>query len=158
MADTGLSPTSSRSLQDNAGWGSPAGPAPDWATATAAPTGVLSAPAPATVGEASGAALPAAVPSTTATGSGGASSGADARHARGASAVRESFAAARSASARREGAGGTSHGHDATAPATPVTDDSAVSDDDEVIDQSGDVGRAVIEKVLGGRVVSETTD
>ena len=40
----------------------------------------------------------------------------------------------------------------------PVTDDSAVSDDDEDIEQSGDVGRTVIEKVLGGRVVSETTD
>ena len=39
-----------------------------------------------------------------------------------------------------------------------MTDDSAVSDDDEVIEQSGDVGRSVIEKVLGGRVVSETTD
>ena len=43
-------------------------------------------------------------------------------------------------------------------PTAPVTDDSAVSDDDEDIEQSGDVGRTVIEKVLGGRVVSETTD
>ena len=50
------------------------------------------------------------------------------------------------------------HGTDAAAPAAPVTDDSAVSDDDEDIEQSGDVGRTVIEKVLGGRVVSETTD
>jgi DNA polymerase-3 subunit gamma/tau len=54
------------------------------------------------------------------------------------------------------GSGG-SRGQEA-APVAPVTDDSAVSDDDEDIEQSGDVGRAVIEKVLGGRVVSETTD
>jgi DNA polymerase-3 subunit gamma/tau len=43
-------------------------------------------------------------------------------------------------------------------PRPPLTDDSAVSDDDEDIEQSGDVGRAVIEKVLGGRVVRELED
>jgi DNA polymerase-3 subunit gamma/tau len=43
-------------------------------------------------------------------------------------------------------------------PRPPLTDDSAVSDDDEDIEQSGDVGRAVIEKVLGGRVVQELED
>jgi DNA polymerase-3 subunit gamma/tau len=39
-----------------------------------------------------------------------------------------------------------------------MTDDSAVSDDDEDIEQSGDVGRAVIEKVLGGRVLEESDE
>ena len=39
-----------------------------------------------------------------------------------------------------------------------VTDDSAVSADDEDIEQSGDVGRAVIEKVLGGRLLQESED
>ncbi len=71
--------------------------------------------------------------------------------------MRESFAAARSASARREGLEGRAT-EPMPPPEGPVTDDSAVSDDDEVIEQSGDVGRSVIEKVLGGRVVSETTD
>ncbi|WP_404391133.1 DNA polymerase III subunit gamma and tau [Humibacillus xanthopallidus] len=153
MTEAGLSPTSPRSLQDNAGWGSPAGPAPEWATATAAP-------APAAGGTSSGPPAPSASgasgPTTVSGGSAGSTS-TDARHARGASAVRESFAAARSASARRDVAGGGGHGSDAS-PAAPVTDDSAVSDDDEDIEQSGDVGRTVIEKVLGGRVVSETTD
>ena len=154
-AGSGHGRTSSRSLQDNAGWGSPTGPAPDWATASAGPTAALGTPAPTTAGDASGASAPAAAPSTTATGSAGASEGA--RHAKGASAVRESFAAARSASARRDGAGGAGQTAGSTAD-PPVTDDSAVSDDDEVIEQSGDVGRSVVEKVLGGRVVSETTD
>ncbi len=67
---------------------------------------------------------------------------------RGASAVRQSFAQARS---RAGGARST----DDDQPRQPVTDDSAVSDDDEDIEQSGDVGRSVIEKVLGGRVVQE---
>jgi len=66
---------------------------------------------------------------------------------RGASAVRQSFAQARSR------AGGARSTDDE--PRQPVTDDSAVSDDDEDIEQSGDVGRSVIEKVLGGRVVQE---
>ena len=67
---------------------------------------------------------------------------------RGASAVRQSIAEAR--------AGSVQGGPDAPRP--PVTDDSAVSDDDEDIEQSGAVGRAVIEKVLGGRVVMESDD
>jgi DNA polymerase-3 subunit gamma/tau len=156
MAEAGLSPMSSRSLQDNAGWGSPAGPAPDWATAPAAAGPGSAASGPGVAGSSSGGAGPAPA------GEGaGSSAGTDARHARGASAVRESFAAARSASARRDVAGGAGpgggRGQD-PAPAAPVTDDSAVSDDDEDIEQSGDVGRTVIEKVLGGRFVSETTD
>ena len=39
----------------------------------------------------------------------------------------------------------------------PSTDDS-VSEDDEDVELSGDVGRSVIEKVLGGRVISESAD
>jgi DNA polymerase-3 subunit gamma/tau len=62
--------------------------------------------------------------------------------------VRQSFAQARS---RAGGARST----DDDQPRQPVTDDSAVSDDDEDIEHSGDVGRSVIEKVLGGRVVQE---
>jgi DNA polymerase III subunit gamma/tau len=123
-----------RSLQDNAGWGSPSGPAPDWATA---PVGSPVAAA----------ALDTAVPGSS--------------RARGASAVRESFAAARSATARRAagaGAGPTGSQPPEAARAVAATDDSAVSDDDEDIEQSGDVGRTVVEKVLGGRVLSETTD
>jgi DNA polymerase-3 subunit gamma/tau len=70
---------------------------------------------------------------------------------RGASAVRQSIAEARAGSV-----GSIHAGPDAAR--RPVTDDSAVSDDDEDIEQSGDVGRAVIEKVLGGRVVLESDD
>lgn len=50
------------------------------------------------------------------------------------------------------------------APATPepapeaprVADDSMVSDDDEEIEQLGEVGRPVIERILGGRVIDES--
>ena len=94
-------------------------------------------------------ASPSAAAPTGAASAGGASGG-DAptdSAVRGASAVRQSFAQARS----RAGARST----DDDQPRQPVTDDSAVSDDDEDIEQSGDVGRSVIEKVLGGRVVQE---
>ena len=49
--------------------------------------------------------------------------------------------------------------HDTRGVATPSpsTDDS-VSADDEDVELSGDVGRSVIEKVLGGRVISESAD
>jgi DNA polymerase-3 subunit gamma/tau len=65
--------------------------------------------------------------------------------------VRQSFAQARSRSS-------AARPSDDEQPRQPVTDDSAVSDDDEDIEQSGDVGRAVIEKVLGGRVLQELDD
>ncbi|GAA6527668.1 DNA polymerase III subunit gamma and tau [Intrasporangium sp. DVR] len=71
----------------------------------------------------------------------------------GASAVRESLGAARRGGLRSPG--------EPPAKAVAlgrVTDDAAVSDDDEDIELSGDVGRAVIEKVLGGRVISEIDD
>ena len=133
LADAGLSPVAGRSLQDNAGWGSATGPAPDWATGPSA-----AAPAAASGGAPAGAA-PTAASSTTEAPTDSA--------VRGASAVRQSFAQARSR------AGGPRSADDQ--PRQPVTDDSAVSDDDEDIEQSGDVGRSVIEKVLGGRVVQE---
>jgi DNA polymerase III subunit gamma/tau len=150
LADAGLSPVTGRSLEDNAGWGSATGPAPDWATGPDSGTGSASAAAP-----------PASDPQgASATGSplgSGSGRGDDsappptASALRGASAVRQSFAQARSrSSASRTG--------DEDQPPPPVTDDSAVSDDDEDIEQSGDVGRAVIEKVLGGRVVQELDD
>jgi DNA polymerase-3 subunit gamma/tau len=65
--------------------------------------------------------------------------------------VRQSFAQARSRAAGARSA-------DDEQPRQPLTDDSAVSHDDEVIEQSNDVGRAVIEKVLGGRVVQELNE
>jgi len=120
MANSGLSPASGRSLEDNAGWGSVTTPAPDWATAPPA----LAQPA-STDGEAPRGAL------------------------RGASVVRESLDAARRSAPAESRAASTA------APTRSVTDDSAVSDDDEDIEVSTDVGRAVIEKVLGGRVISE---
>lgn len=117
-----------RSLETNAGWGSVTAPAPDWATGPA-----VSPPAqPA----------PAARPAVTTGPTAGARSGA--------TAVRESLGAARR--------GGVQAPGDTATPPVPVTDDAAVSDDDEDIELSGDVGRAVIEKVLGGRVISEIDD
>lgn len=38
---------------------------------------------------------------------------------------------------------------------TPVADDSAISDDDEDIEGLGEVGVPVVERVLGGKVISE---
>jgi DNA polymerase-3 subunit gamma/tau len=67
----------------------------------------------------------------------------------GANAVRESLGAARRGAAKDDA-------NDAR-PA-PSTDDSVVSQDDEDVELSGDVGRSVIEKVLGGRVISESAD
>jgi DNA polymerase-3 subunit gamma/tau len=123
MADAGLSPAAASGAGDSGGWGSVSSPAPDWATARRSadtrPVGV------------------------------GATGGPPTTALRGASAVRESFAQARSAIGRRV---------ENDAPSAPLTDDSAVSVDDEDIEVSGDVGRTVIEKVLGGRVVSETAD
>ncbi|CAN7540742.1 DNA polymerase III subunit gamma and tau [Terrabacter sp. LjRoot27] len=141
LADAGLSPVSGRSLEDNAGWGSATGPAPDWATAPAGES-----PTPGASGQAGAAAAGAAAPAAA-----GASAGGEVptdSAVRGASAVRQSFAQARSRA-------GGSRPTDDEQPRQPVTDDSAVSDDDEDIEQSGDVGRSVIEKVLGGRVVQE---
>ena len=138
LADAGLSPVSGRSLEDNAGWGSATGPAPDWATG---PAGESTASGPA--GTAAAAAPTSAVASAPAGGDVPTHSA-----VRGASAVRQSFAQARSRA-------GGSRPTDDDQPRQPVTDDSAVSADDEDIEQSGDVGRAVIEKVLGGRVVQE---
>ncbi|WP_020145760.1 DNA polymerase III subunit gamma and tau [Terracoccus sp. 273MFTsu3.1] len=144
LAEAGLSPVSGRSLEDNAGWGSATGPAPDWATAPAGES-----PAPGASGGAAQTAASAARPAAPA--AAGSSAGGEVptdSAVRGASAVRQSFAQARSRA-------GGSRPTDDDEPRQPVTDDSAVSDDDEDIEQSGDVGRSVIEKVLGGRVVQE---
>jgi DNA polymerase-3 subunit gamma/tau len=43
----------------------------------------------------------------------------------------------------------------AAAPEVRVADDSAASDDDEDIEGLGEVGRPVIERILGGRVIEE---
>ncbi len=152
LADAGLTAATSRSHDDNAGWGSVSGPAPDWATGPA-PAADARAGSTATGG-------PAGETASAATGSGGA--GGDAQTAdpgrptaaakRGARAVRASIAQARTGT----GTGaGTPQSGDERRPAAELTDDSAVSADDEDIEVSGDVGRTVIERVLGGRVISE---
>jgi DNA polymerase-3 subunit gamma/tau len=139
VVNAGLSPTAPRrSLEDNAGWGSVTAPPPDWATASGPPTSPQQNGAPAgsdvpRVNEPSGQNRrnePALR---------GTRSGADA--------VRASLDAARRS--------GPPQANSPAEPARPVTDDSAVSDDDEDIEVSTDVGRAVIEKVLGGRVLGE---
>jgi DNA polymerase-3 subunit gamma/tau len=146
LADSGLSPVSGRSLEDNAGWGSATGPAPDWATGPVPDSGARTPP------QASSAATHAAHGTGEQRASAGGDTGASTTSVvRGASAVRESFAQARSRSS-------AARSSDDDQPRPPLTDDSAVSDDDEDIEQSGDVGRAVIEKVLGGRVVQELDD
>lgn len=127
-ASPGAPPATGRSLETNAGWGSVSVAAPDWATR---PAGAAQTD------------LPSAPPRGSAR---GATTGATS----GASAVRESLGAARRGAHQPEG--------EPRAPQRPVTDDAAVSDDDEDIEISGDVGRAVIEKVLGGRVISELDD
>jgi DNA polymerase-3 subunit gamma/tau len=146
LADTGLSPAASgRPLEDNAGWGSVSAPAPDWATAGPEPSVQRpTAGGTDTMVRATGTGRPASASGEQASDAPAPTSTA----VRGASAVRASFAQARSAPLRAE---------DGPARA-PLTDDSAVSDDDEDIEQSGDVGRTVIEKILGGRVVSERDD
>ncbi|HET8595600.1 MAG TPA: DNA polymerase III subunit gamma and tau [Intrasporangium sp.] len=140
IADAGLAPAPPRrSLEDNAGWGSVTTAPPDWATGPVAPTaGRQQDPEP-EPSEASTTGVPPepenrqqAAPRST-------RSGADA--------VRASLDAA-----RRAGAPTRPSKDEAR---KPFTDDSAVSDDDEDIEVSTDVGRAVIEKVLGGRVLHE---
>ncbi|MEO7446737.1 MAG: DNA polymerase III subunit gamma and tau, partial [Humibacillus sp.] len=155
-ADSGLSPMASRSIQDNPGWGASSAPAPDWATGPDPTPSTLAAPAAPAAPSAPSASIAAAPPSDGAT-----PRAAGDTHARGASAVRQSFAAARSASTRRDSSGKGSRSSardDDRAADVPLTDDSAVSDDDEDIEQSRDVGRPVVERVLGGRLLSETTD
>jgi DNA polymerase-3 subunit gamma/tau len=68
----------------------------------------------------------------------------------GASAVRESLDAARRTA--------PTAARDEPVTAGPYTDDAAVSADDDDVEVSTDVGRSVIEKVLGGRVISESND
>lgn len=141
LADSGLSPTSGRSHEENPGWGAVTGPAPDWATGPSVPEPAADTqPGPGPPG-----------PSLSDAATGSVDGAATDSALRGASAVRQSFAQARSRS-------GSSRSSDDDQPRQPVTDDSAVSDDDEDIEQSGDIGRAVIEKVLGGRVVQELDD
>jgi DNA polymerase-3 subunit gamma/tau len=151
MADAGLSPAAGgRSLEENAGWGSVSGPAPDWATAGPPPVGTAPTTAPSTAAP-STAAPSTAAPLTAPTVSQPKTQNQPKPQntATGASAVRASLDAAR----RSPHVGAATE-----APPRSLTDDSAVSRDDEVIEVSTDVGRAVIEKVLGGRVVQEFND
>ena len=129
QASPGAPPATGRSLENNGGWGSVSAAAPDWATR---PAGTAQTDLPT--------APPSGSPRAATTGA----------TTPGASAVRESLGAARRGARQPEG--------EPHAPQRPVTDDAAVSDDDEDIEISGDVGRAVIEKVLGGRVISEIDD
>jgi DNA polymerase-3 subunit gamma/tau len=154
MAHRGPAAPGGSSLQHNGGWGSSTDTAPDWASAaprTAAPEWATAAPAVTGTSPTSTvtAARPAGAVTTSEASTGGPSADEPPAVAvRGASAVRQSFAQARSGSVQRDPGG----------PRRGTTDDSAVSEDDEDIEQSGDVGRAVIEKVLGGRVVLESDE
>jgi len=155
VADAGLSPAARAPEGDDA-WGSTAAPAPDWAAASdgAAPssTPAIRATRPS--------AAPASAPSTPSSVSGPAAasgSGVDAS-ARAAS-IRQELARGRRQSAE---SGPSRRGRvvrdaDASDPAgsAPAVDDAGVSADDEDMVQSGSVGRSVIEKVLGGRLLGE---
>jgi DNA polymerase-3 subunit gamma/tau len=138
IADAGLAPAPPRrSLEDNAGWGSVTGPPPDWATGPAA--GATAPQQNIAVADAPPAKEPSGQQARKQSAPRGTRSGADA--------VRASLDAA-----RRAGAPAASGADEVR---RPFTDDSAVSDDDEDIEVSTDAGRAVIEKVLGGRVLHE---
>lgn len=180
LADAGLSPAAGRSLENNAGWGSVSAPAPDWATGPAGgtestpPTPEPQAPAPQALApqapapqssalppsapQAPAPQEPASSPMPRAAGASASSEPAGTDPAptqtavHGARGVRESLDAARRAG------NGTAAAEAGAAPARPTTDDSAVSEDDEDIELSNDVGRSVIEKVLGGRVIAETDE
>ncbi|MDN5796523.1 MAG: DNA polymerase III subunit gamma and tau [Intrasporangium sp.] len=141
IVDAGLTPTpASRSLDDNASWGSVTAPPPDWAAEPLA-------------------AEPLAAEPTTDVSTGPRPNGSPGTP-EGPGPVKSS----RTAAAREPAPGPTGSG------AFPVTtdgsassadgsassaDDSAASADDEDIEISTDVGRAVIEKVLGGTVLQE---
>uniref|UniRef100_UPI002939A7BE DNA polymerase III subunit gamma and tau n=1 Tax=Intrasporangium sp. TaxID=1925024 RepID=UPI002939A7BE len=153
-------PSGRRSLEDNAGWGSVSAPAPDWATSpepeesSGPPVNRRAADVPDAPGgqsrQVAGAGEPGSAPdpsSAAATPAGTRSPSTSETSPRGAGVVRESLGAARRGVVTA-----------ASGPTAPTTDDTAVSDDDEDIELSGDVGRSVIEKVLGGRVIAETED
>ncbi|WP_347354015.1 DNA polymerase III subunit gamma and tau [Intrasporangium sp.] len=191
-AGTGPASPVSRSLEDNAGWGSVTAPPPDWAAPTAAgsagprsngnPTAAAAEPGPVSVpgpvgppavGRVPG---PVSAPGPAETPTAASARGpvhpsdpagpgrAASRPARpGADTVRASLDAARRSrtperSDRASGAApvvGAGTGPTGVHPDFGGTDDSAVSGDDEDIEVSTDVGRAVVEKVLGGRVLQE---
>ncbi|MDN5764943.1 MAG: DNA polymerase III subunit gamma and tau [Humibacillus sp.] len=142
--------TPGRSLENNPGWANVTSPAPDWASDPAATDAV-----PPGRGSSSGSAPAAgrthassAAPSDDRRAS---ASGPDpGAPRRGANAVRESLAGARSGTRPPDEPEQT--GRD------DLGDDAAVSDDDENIEVSGDVGRSVVERVFGGRVLSESDD
>ncbi|MGN6753433.1 MAG: DNA polymerase III subunit gamma and tau [Intrasporangium sp.] len=140
IADAGLAPAPPRrSLEDNAGWGSVTGPPPDWATGPSAGATAPQQDSNTAVTEAPPVKEPSSPQPRNQPAPRGTRSGADA--------VRASLDAA-----RRAGAPASSGADEVR---RPLTDDSAVSDDDEDIEVSTDAGRAVIEKVLGGRVLHE---
>ncbi|MEO5744782.1 MAG: DNA polymerase III subunit gamma and tau, partial [Terracoccus sp.] len=132
--------------ENNPGWANVTAPAPDWASVPPATGAGTPAPADAL---AAGAAWGTTTSASAERDAGASGPDPDAPK-RGATAVRESLAGARSG---------------ARAPDQPeqtgrddLGDDSAVSDDDENIEVSGDVGRSVVERVFGGRVLSESDD
>jgi DNA polymerase-3 subunit gamma/tau len=140
IADAGLAPAAPRrSLEDNAGWGSVTTAPPDWAAGPAAPAASPERDREPEANHAATTEVPAEPQRRQQAASRSTGSGADA--------VRASLDAARRAGAP------TRPSKDEVRK--PFTDDSAVSEDDEDIEVSTDVGRAVIEKVLGGRVLHE---
>lgn len=171
MADAGLSPASGRSLETNAGWGSVNTPAPDWASAASSPPPDFAAPAsaapaaptpPVSPARSSGAAAAPSNTASTAPSGGAATTSATAaptaQASRGANAVREAMGAARRGAGAAASGESQAGGSAQAGPAGLTMDDSAVSDDDEDIEVSTDVGRGVIESVLGGKVIAETDD
>ncbi|GAA1875209.1 DNA polymerase III subunit gamma and tau [Lapillicoccus jejuensis] len=125
----------------SADWGQAStGPAPDWASG--APSGTTAATPPARPHREPEVAAPPMVPA--------------ADHAARAAGVREELARARQTAAdRQERAAGETAVDDA--PYVPAADDEA-SPDDEDFAPSGAVGREVVERVLGGKVLGEFED
>ncbi|WP_411285905.1 DNA polymerase III subunit gamma and tau [Lapillicoccus sp.] len=159
------SSTASASAARGGDWGAGADPAPDGATAPAGrpadpPRAPASAPATAL------ATTPVTTPARAGTGVAAPGPQRPVNASERAASVRQEIARARSGAAQpgssRDGRG-SRLGDSGPAPpgtnrSTPTVDDSGASADDEDIALSGAVGRAVIEKVLGGRVIGELED
>ncbi len=158
VADAVLSPAA-RAPEDDDAWGSTGAPAQDWAAASdgAAPRSALEirATRPSTT--------PASALSTPSSASGlpAAASGSGVDASARAASIRQELARSKRQSAEsgpsRRGRVVRDARADASDPegSAPAVDDAGVSPDDEDMVQSGSVGRGVIEKVLGGRLLGE---
>ncbi len=160
MADAGPAPAARAAppAEADGGWGSTGAPAPDWATASASGTTATSSTSASPA--ARSAPEPGAVPEPAADPAPGI--GVNARER--AASVRHELARAKRESAESgstrgaRGARRQSAGVAEPERSASVVDDAGVSADDEDILESGSVGREVIEKVLGGRLLGEFDD